>query len=155
MPDLLEQIEELLDEADDLEHGAAQLALTERAVELADTFGEVRVAYFARSKLVGTATFAGRADIAMVAFSWLLAKFDDDPEEYDSQELLWQYKWVLENVADFPTIPKEQIDHLFDDMKRRYKHAGSTLHAYWGIQRNNALIMGDKEHAKKATAKLR
>ncbi len=154
MADLREQIADLLDEADDLEHGTAQLALTEEAVELADALRDVGVAFFTRSKLVGAATFAGRTDIAMVAYSWLLTKYDEAPEDYDSQELLWQYKWILENVADFPNIRKEQIDALFDDMKRRYKSAGATLHAYWGILRNNAFIMGDPAEAKRANAKL-
>ncbi len=154
MAELFQQIEDLLDEADDLGHGVAQLALTERAVELADILGDDRVTFFARSKLVGAGTFAGRTDIAMVAYSWLLAKYDESPEDYAEQELLWQYKWILENVADFPNIQKSQIDALFGDMKRRYKSAGSSLHAYWGILRNNAFIMGDAAEAKRANAKL-
>ena len=106
MAELFQQIEDPLDEADDLGHGVAQLALTERAVELADILGDDRVTFFARSKLVGAGTFAGRTDIAMVAYSWLLAKYDESPEDYAEQELLWQYKWILENVADFPNIQK-------------------------------------------------
>jgi len=155
MAELLEQIEELLDEADDLDHGPAQVAIVERAVELADAHGEVGVGYFARNKLVEAATFAGRADVAMVAFSWLLAKYDADPESYDGHEILWRYKWILDCVADFPSIPKAQIDSLFDDMKRRYKASGASLHAYWGLRRNCAVAMGDADEAMRADAKIR
>ena len=154
MAGLLEQIQEFLGEAEGFGHGPTQLALVERAVELADSLGDAEVAFYVRMELVEAATFAGRTDLAMIAFSWLLTKYDENPEEHDGYQLLWRYKWILENVADFPNIEKAQIEALYDDMKRRYKAEGSTLHAYWAIRRNNALIMGDATAAKKADAKL-
>jgi len=154
MADLLEQIEDLLAEAEDLDYGPTRLAMTERAVELADSHNDVDVAFEARMQLVGAATFSGRSDIAMVAYSWLLTKYDENPDNYNEFEILWRYKWILENVADFPNISKAQIDALFEDMKRRYEAAGSTLHSYWGIRRNNAFIMEDVDEAKTAAKML-
>ena len=154
MPELAEQIEELLGEAEDLDHGPVQLALVERAVELADAHNELDVSFHARMTLVEAAIFSDRPDIALVAFSWLLSKFDAEPDRFDSFQLLWSYKWILGHVANFPSIPKDRIDDLFDDMKRRYKAEGSTLHAYWSLRRDNAQTMGDKAGAKKANAKL-
>ena len=154
MAELAEQIEVLLDKAGDLDHGPVQLALVERAVELADVHNELDVSYHARMTLVEAAIFADRPDIALVAFSWLLSKFDTEPDRFDSYQLLWSYKWILGHAANFPTISKDRIEGLFDDMKRRYKAEGSTLHAYWSLRRDNAQTMGDKAGAKKANAKM-
>lgn len=154
MPELSEQIEELLEEAEGLEHGPVQLALVERAVEIADVHNELDVSFHARMTLVEAAIFGDRPDIALVAFSWLLSKFDAEPDRFDSFELLWSYKWILGHVAHFPTIPKDRINDLFDDMKLRYSAEGSTLHAYWTLRRDNAQSMGDRAGAKKAHAKM-
>ncbi len=154
MPELAEQIQDLLGEAADLDHGPVQLALVERAVELADVYNELDISFHARMTLVEAAIFSDRPDIALVAFSWLLSKFDAEPDRFDSFQLLWSYKWILGHAANFPSIPKDRIDELFDDMKRRYKAEGSTLHAYWSLRRENFQTMGDKAGAKKANAKM-
>ena len=154
MLELAEQIQDLLGEAEDLDHGPVQLALVERAVELADVHNELDVSFHARMTLVEAAIFSDRPDIALVAFSWLLSKFDAEPDRFDSFQLLWSYKWILGHAANFPSITKDRIDELFDDMKRRYKAEGSTLHAYWSLRRDNFQTMGDKSGAKKANAKM-
>jgi len=154
MSELAAQIEKLLDEARDLEYSPTRLAMTERAVELADAHHDVKIAYEARMELVGAGIFSGRPDIAMVAFSWLLTKYDAEPHRYGAYELLWRYKWILGHVVYFPSISKSQIDEMFDDMKRRFKADGSTLHAYWNIRRSHAREMEQKAEAKKAHVKL-
>ena len=154
MPDLEKQIEDLLAEAGGLEHGPVQLAIIERAVDLADSHGDLDLSFEARSSLVESASFSGRPDVALVAFSWLSAKFDEHPGRFNSYQFLWQYKWILGFAPDFPTIGRDQLDELYDDMKRRYKAEGSTLHAYWTIRRDNAPSLGSDAEGKKAHAKL-
>lgn len=149
-----EQIDELLEKAEELDHGLAQLALTEQAVQLADAHRDEDYGYSARMQLISAATFAGRADIAMVAFSWVLAKHDADPERFEEGQLLWMYKWVLEGVADYPSIPLSDIEKLFEDMKTRYEADGSTLHAYWGIRRSVAVSAGELTAALEANETL-
>ncbi len=154
MADLLEQIEDLLDESGELEHGPVQLALLERAVELADAHNDLDMSFEARSRLVESASFSGRPDVAMVAFSRLIAAYDAHPGRFDNFQFLWQYKWVLGFAPEFPTIGRDQLDELYADMKRRYKAEGSTLHAYWTLRRDNADAMGRVADGKKAHAKL-
>lgn len=154
MADHREQIDELLAKADELDHGLAQLALTEQAVNLADSHRDEDYGYTARLQLISAATFAGRADVAMIAFSWVLAKHDADPERFEGDRLLWMYKWVLEGVAEYPGIPKADIEKLFADMKTRYEADGSTLHAYWGIRRSVAVSAGDLTAALETNEKL-
>lgn len=154
MSDLEEQIEDLLDEAGDLDHGPVQLAILERTVDLADAHNNLDLSFEVRSRLVESASFSGRPDVAMVAFSWMIATYDANPGRFDRYQFLWQYKWVLGFAPEFPTIGQDQLDELYDDMKRRYKAEGSTLHAYWTLRRDNADTMGRVADGKKAHAKL-
>ena len=154
MADHREQIDELLERADDLDHGTAQLALTEQAVALADAHRDEDYGYSARLELVSAGVFSGRTDLAMIAFSWVIAKHDADPQRFDGERLLWMYKWILDGVADYPTIPKAEIEALFADMKTRFEADGSTLHAYWGIRRNLSILSGDLDAALEANEKL-
>ena len=154
MADHRDQIDELLERADELDHGTAQLALTEQAVALADAHRDEDYGYKARMDLVSAGVFSGRTDLAMIAFSWVLAKHDADPQRFEEGQLLWMYKWVLEGVADYPSIPKADVDQLFADMKTRYEADGSTLHAYWGIRRGVAVSTGDLDAALEANEKL-
>lgn len=149
-----DQIDELLDQAEELDHGTAQLALTEQAVNLADTHRDEEYGYKARLELISAAVFSGRTDLAMIAFSWVVAKNDADPERFEGGNLLWKYKWVLEGVSEYPSIPKSDIEKLFADMKRRYEADGSTLNAYWGIRRNVAMFAGDLDAALEANEQL-
>jgi hypothetical protein len=154
MADHRDQIDELLEQADELDHGTAQLALTEQAVNLADLHRDEDYGYKARLELISAGVFGGRTDLAMIAFSWVLAKHDADPARFDGDRLLWMYKWVLDGVADYPSIPKADIEKLFADMKVRYEADGSTLHAYWGIRRNIAIFCGELDAALEANEKL-
>ena len=154
MAEISERIEDLLFEAGDFDHGPVQLAILERAVDLADAHNDLDSSFEARSRLVESASFSGRPDVAMVAFSWMIATYDAHPGRFDSCQFLWQYKWVLGFAPEFPTIGRDQLDELYDDMNRRYKAEGSNLHAYWTLRRDNADSMGRAADGKKAHAKL-
>ncbi len=127
--------------------GLAQIAIIEEAVSLADAHHDDDLAFEARQSLVRASTFGGRPDLGIVAYSWMLAKSDEDPERFHDPQLLWRYKWIVDKAAHFPNISRAQIDELFEDMVRRYTADGSTLHAVWSNRRSVALSMGDMEAA--------
>src|SRR5262245_42845756 len=143
MSDYQREIAELLYQAEEMGRGPAQVALVEQAVQIADVHNDREAAFAARDELIEAATFSGRIDLALVAFSWCLAQCDRSPEDFDQDQMLWKYKWVIENLADFPQISKRQIDDMFADMERRFVAAGSTRHAVHQIRRDVAVNMGD------------
>ena len=79
----------------------------------------------------------------LVAFAWMLAQFDRDPDAYDAQRLLWQYKWVVNALPDFPQITRAQIEEMFADMERRYRAAGASMETIFFKIRAVAYKMGD------------
>jgi len=124
--------------------------MLEEAVRIADTLEDVRLAYRLRDDLLQAATFAGRHDVAIVAFSWCLAQFDRDPSIASAHDLLWKYKWVVNNARQFPEISRARLFELLGDMERRHREYGSTLHAYWLLKRSLHQSMGDPEEAAEA-----
>ena len=129
MSDYQSQIDELQSEAWGLPNCPTKVSLLEEAVRVADLHNDVEQAYDLRQDLMESATFSGRDDVLLVAFSWCLAQFDRDPERFDQWDLFWKYKWVVGNVPDFPTISRPQIEELLADMQRRFDAAGYSQHA--------------------------
>jgi hypothetical protein len=149
-----EQVEELVQQAGELGHGRTQVALLEQAVRIADAHNDLDLAYETRNELLRSAVFSGVADVALVAFSWCLSQHDRHPERFDTDELLWRYKWVVAHLTDFPHVTLAQMQDMLADMERRFRAAGSTLHAVWEQRRELAVFTGDRETAERAHAEF-
>src|SRR5579872_633782 len=149
------QIVEFMEKASTLPHGAARIAMLEEAVQLADSMNEIDLAFEVRGELMEAATFGGRSDILFVAFAWCLAQFDRNPERFNDFGLLWKYKWVVDNGCSFPQISRSRVEELLVDMERRYRQAGSTLHAVALYRRKVMEHFGEREKAKAANAEFR
>lgn len=149
-----DQIAELRSKANGLPHGPAQVALLEEAVRLADSMEDIDLAYAVRHDLMTSADFSGRPDQMIVAFSWCLAQFDRNPERFNRRGMLWKYKWVVDTSYKFPQISRTRIEHLLADMERRYREAGSTMHAASLLRRSLFLHFGEMDHARAAHAEL-
>ena len=146
---------ELIEDADGLPEGPAKVGLLERAVESADAGGDDKSRFAARKALTRAAVFGGRIDLALVTFAWTLAAADRDPRRFPVGELLWQYKWLVENLPHLHTISTPQMAGLFADMATRYEQHGSTLHAVYQIRRDVAAQMGDRRTAAALDRKFR
>src|SRR5437870_10345778 len=107
--DYRDQIDEVLGKAQDLGNGPTQYALTDEAVRIADAHGDVDAGFQARQEYIKATMFSGQPDKMLVAFSWCLSQVDRNPERFDRYRLLWQYKWVVNSLPDFPQISLAQI----------------------------------------------
>ncbi|MGL6074940.1 MAG: hypothetical protein ACRC8S_12330 [Fimbriiglobus sp.] len=143
-----DRFNEIIEKAEGLPSGTAKVQLMEEAVRLADTMRNEQLAFESRYELTSAAQFGGRPDIALVSFVWCLAYMDAHRDEVEPWQVLWQYKWVVNGAAAFPDIPRDRIDSLFEDMVKRHKEYGSTLHAAHQIRRDMALAMHDPALAK-------
>ncbi|MGG1619674.1 hypothetical protein ACIFQM_22820 [Paenibacillus sp. NRS-1782] len=141
-------IYDLMEQAQDLPGGAAKLAILEEAARLADTSGLKELGYEVRGEIVDCAIFNGYPLKALIAFSWQLGQFDQNPDEYDEQELLWTYKWILGKVCSFPNIPKTQVEDLVEDMRKRYAEYGYNERPYHYYKFRIAMDMGRLDEAR-------
>ncbi|GGE08925.1 hypothetical protein GCM10011571_07790 [Marinithermofilum abyssi] len=142
--DYRQRIEEIIDAADGEESDRAVAAL-EEAVRLADVHQDIEWGFKARESLVQVANFSGHGDKSLVAFSWILAQIDKNPEyedRYLRYDLMWRYKWIASSLTNFPHISKEQILNVVEDMERRYKERGLSMRAVERIRYSLAKEFG-------------
>lgn len=130
-----------------MSHCLEQVALLEEAVREADAAGDIPLGYQARLELISAGVFGGAQEKAIVAFSWCLARYDETPDEYSNYELFWRYKWIMNAIADFPSIPQTRIADLQADMEQRYQQLGYSLRPAYYFRSDNARRMGHVDEA--------
>ncbi len=149
-----DELNDLLFESFLLDHSPQKVALLERAVRIADQLKDEESAYEIRQDLIDAAIFGGQPDRAIVAFSWCLAVYDRDPDAYEAYEILWKYKWIIDNAADFPTISRERIEDLLADQQRRYQAYGQNEHPHLQTRFKVYRAFGDQAKARQAMKQM-
>lgn len=122
---------ELIDQIESLEDSPTKVNLLEQAIRLADSLQDPDLSFDTRKDLINAATSCGMPDKAMPAFSWCLAHVDKNPDDYDDDEMLWEYKWMLAAIHHFPGVSLKRIVELEDDFERRLKKGGYSLRPFY------------------------
>lgn len=146
------QVEELLEQAANLEHGQAQYDLTEQAVRLADLHGDEDLGFTARQDLFNAAGFSDHYDVLLVHYAWALSRCDRDPERFPIEDVLWNYKWVVHAAPEFPRIPAAQIDGLVEDLDRRFQKMNAGERTIEYLRMRVAAKMGRMDLAREHLA---
>lgn len=152
--DSIEAIEDYINYVKSLTHGTAQVAAAEIAVAYAERTKDIPTIYKARDALMTASIFAGRPDLALVHYSWMLAAYDQQPEIASEFMVLWQYKWIVSQLPSFPQISREQIFASLADMERRYERMGFGRHALVRARRGIYSSLCDDRELKKAHREL-
>ncbi|GGM50618.1 tetratricopeptide repeat protein [Dactylosporangium sucinum] len=141
-----EELWGLLREAYHMPYGSGQIALTEQIMQHADAggFDELRLA--ARLHATTAYVHGGETAKAFVTFSWCRAEYDAHPERFDSSDehlLLWQFKYMVSGLMKFPTVPLARTFDVLDDMERRFRLGGYSLHTVYSYRHSVAEHLGD------------
>ncbi|WP_238009688.1 hypothetical protein KZZ52_00140 [Dactylosporangium sp. AC04546] len=141
-----EELWGLLREAYHMPYGSGQIALTEQIMQHADAggFDELRIA--ARLHATTAYVHGGETAKAFVTFSWCRAEYDAHPDRFDSSDehlLLWQFKYMVAGLMKFPTVPLARTYDVLDDMERRFRLSGYSLHTVYSYRHSVAEHLGD------------
>ena len=136
-------VEQLLMQASAAGNTPEGVALAEAAVREADASENIQAGYNARNQLIRHAVFSGFYEKALVAFSWCLAKADERPEQFGGYQLLWNYKWIIEELIHFPRISREQITASLEDFRKRCLTTGYNERAAFFLGFISLMRMGD------------
>ncbi|MFE7563617.1 hypothetical protein [Kitasatospora sp. NPDC057500] len=112
--------------------GTAKFAALEEVIRHADALGLVEFAFEVRMEATEVFQQSWAPAKAFLTFSWCLAAYDREPARFDGgheETLLWQFKWMVSSVHQFPEIPLGGTADLLDDMERRYRRGGHSPHA--------------------------
>ncbi|MBC1806082.1 hypothetical protein HCJ40_03470 [Listeria sp. FSL L7-0993] len=137
-----------LEEAWGMDDNAEKVKLLEQAIASADMYNDVESAVEARELLIETCLTAGFPKKQLKAFGWLVKKWEDDNSSVDTFDLLWDYKWISDQIATFDEISETQIANLLEDMKVKFELQNYSLRPYYNVSTISAMWMGDVEKAK-------
>ncbi|GAA4563930.1 hypothetical protein GCM10023176_08950 [Micromonospora coerulea] len=127
-----QELRDRLTQAYALPRGPARFAALDAVFRHADAAGDVPFAFSVRMNAISDFHHGGDPTRAFLAFSWCLSVFDRQPElvgGHHAQRLLWDFKWIVWALPQFPDIPLDRTMAVLDDMQRRYQLAGHSLHA--------------------------
>lgn len=141
--------DKLMAQADTLRDGSTKISLIEQAVKLAETHQDEKREFEAKLELMTAVTFGGEPEKMLVLFPWLIAKCDENKEEYSTSRVLWTYKWVMESLPDYSELSKAQINSAMDDMETRFRKENYKERTIFEFRRILAMKFGDMEEAKK------
>jgi tetratricopeptide (TPR) repeat protein len=143
-------VRELIHRTWDAPEGPGQIALAEQAMRFAEASGDDDLAFDARMAATSAFHRGGEPAKAFVTFAHCLADYDADPSRRsgsDEHLLLWYFKYVVSSMARFPEVPLERTRAVLDDMERRYRSGGHSLHAVYAYRQTIASHIGDVEQA--------
>lgn len=132
-----------------LKNDFSKCSLLEEIIRLADLRKNKELGFEVRLALIEAGIFSGALDKALISFSWCLSQVDQNPEKFSEEDLLWKYKWIIENLPAFPQIKKEQILEMLEDLEKRYEKNGENKHPVLMLKRSISMSMRNIEESKK------
>lgn len=125
------ELHDLYARAVNLPYGRARSAQLEDVVRRAEAQGATDIAFTARLALIGAYLHGGEPRKSLVPFTRCVTEFDADPAQYGEERLrlLWYFKSVPSTLTRFPEVPLERAYAVLDDMERRWKEGGHSMHA--------------------------
>ncbi|MEV6205827.1 hypothetical protein [Kitasatospora sp. NPDC051914] len=145
-----QELQELYRSTHGMPAGPAKFAALEEVIRHADALGLVEFAFGVRMSATSVFQHSWVPSRAFLTFSWCLAAYDREPERFAGHHehtLLWQFKWMVYSVQQFPDVPLGRTLDLLDDMERRYRRGGHSMHAVLQHRGLVAESLGDLEQA--------
>lgn len=147
----------LFQEALFLPDSLARLEALERAIRAADAQNVDDVSVEAREEMLETAFYVSDPERTLSSFTWLLARHDrlGAADAGKADDLLWQYKWVVGALTDFPQVGRGRIAAVLDDLERRFRAHGNQMRGVHAVRCKIALRLGDLDVAGVELEKMR
>ena len=144
------ELDELIEETDNV---TERLPLLRKAWEMADAQHDYEAQIQYRLDYISDCCFYQDVMETYVIFPEVLRLHDEHVKAYgyDSMtpNILWDYKWLLENAHEFYQISEKQFETLFEDCKRRYLEQGYSPRPLYSY-RFMFYVNSDREKAKEA-----
>lgn len=146
------EMQAIVDGIDELAHGDPRLKEWQRAIDIADREKILDWQIWLRRQYLEEADFYADGMKMMVMYPSLLKLLDEEQRTVGTTEntyhVLWDYKWLLQEVQSYYQVPTEQMERMGEDFRRRLLENGHSEQPFYqqmfDIYRNT-----DQEKAKK------
>lgn len=130
--------EQYLKDYQQLEHGAPRIRALKKAIQAADEAKNDEWSFRFRERCMHDSIFDSDIVDAMVIFPEMMALYDRSEELQADDEyrdkLMWAFKWILGNAADFTHISLEQLEHFLEEFRQRLEKYGYSLRPYYYLR---------------------
>lgn len=114
----------IMEELKEAPLGPERVRLAEQGIAAALAEGNDDGGFACREDLLLTSCLLGQVHRAIPAMEWCLAKCDADPERFAPERVLFQYKWILEDLPRHVSFSRETIENGLSDLERRFDAMG-------------------------------
>lgn len=142
------EIQKLLLKVDTAKHPDDKIALLKQAIQIADANNDLDWGFDLRIDLIAQEKDTSHCTESFPAFAWLLNTYDTNPDLFNEDEFLWEYKWMAGSARRNVNISREQVESIMEDLKVRMERNGYTPRGYYSVMIYWNLFIGDVEKAK-------
>ncbi len=123
--------------------GPESLQQMQRIIDLAEAHDDSTAVIEWQLTLLEAASHYGRFDVKISAFQKLCSLYEAEPGAEDLRaSVLWYWKWLLEDLAQYVEVPAEQIALLQQQMEDCYRREGESLSPVFTERYATAAFMG-------------
>lgn len=124
--------DQYMDEYLQLDEGAPRLRGIKKAIAAADAAKDAEWQFIFRDEYIHESVFHSDNVDAIIIFPEMLAIYDSHPEiqEDNRYDLMWDFKYVLEDSENYYHVPLEQMESIFKEFSERCRKYGYTQRAY-------------------------
>ena len=121
------------EDLDEISHGKVRLDAIHSAILQADKEGDYETGFILRDELIRESVFYNDYMDAYIIFPEYFAmceKYPDLNEEY-SWNVIWKFKWIIDNAVCFYQISMKETEKYLDTFKQMSEKLGYSLRTYY------------------------
>lgn len=121
-----------INEYENLPDGFEKIRVLKNAFKAAEEAGNYEWEFIFRNECIHQSVLYGDTLDALLTFPQMAALFDSHEEIQDEHldDLMWSYKYIIENIFHFYNISLSQADALFEDFLKRIRKYGYSERTY-------------------------
>lgn len=137
------KIQKLRNQVARVDNTLEKVNLLTQAIRIADENQDIEWGYDLRLDLISEEIDLAFSTESLPAFAWILQAYDENPELFNEEDFLWQYKWMMSELYDNPDVSREQIDAALQDFEQRLLRNGYGKRAIHNEELSDALAQKD------------
>lgn len=142
------EIQKILLKVDVAPHPDDKINLLKQAIQVADANNDLDWGFDLRIDLIGQEKDTSHCTESFPAFAWLLSTYDNNPDLFNEDDFLWEYKWMAGSARRNVNISRGQVESIMEDLKIRMERNGYTARGYYSVMIYWNLFVGDIDKAK-------
>lgn len=147
------EIQKILLTVDKTERIEDKIKFLKEAIKIADINNDINWGVDLRLNLLHNEIDTPGCHNSFPAFTWILNAYDNNPELMDESEFLWEYKWMADEAISSCDISLEQVDQIFEDLRKRLIRNGYSDRSYYSTLIFKHMFLGDWQGAREALEK--